>query len=85
MSGFVRRSRDQLYHSLTDDVNFSGSRRVDGCVRVSTFSVAVVGPQVLLTKFPLPRNVLWYQDHSFAFCVKAETWKPNHAPGLDSE
>ncbi len=80
MSGFVRRSRDQLYHSLTAEVNLSGRRRVDGWVRVSTFSIAVVGPQVLLTKFPLPRNVLWYQDHSFASCVNAETWKPKKPP-----
>ncbi|GAA1223779.1 hypothetical protein GCM10009578_078010 [Streptomyces rhizosphaericus] len=30
MSGFFRRSFDQLYHSLTDEVKVAGSALVDG-------------------------------------------------------
>ncbi len=30
MSGFCRRSLDQLYHSLTDEVNVAGRFVVDG-------------------------------------------------------
>jgi len=56
MSGLVRRLRLQLYHSLSDEVNIPGRWPVDGWVRWSVCRVAVVGPQVLVAKFPLPRN-----------------------------
>ena len=80
MFGFCRRSLDQLYHSLTDEVNVAGRFVVDGCVRSSTFRTAVVGPQVLVLKLPLPRNGLWYHGQVAALVVKAETWKPIQAP-----
>lgn len=58
MSGLLRRSLLQLYHSLTDEVNVAGRCVVEGWVRSSTRSTALVGPQVLERKFPLPRNWL---------------------------
>ena len=80
MFGFWRRSLCQLYHSLTDEVNVSGRFLVAGLVWSSTRRTAVVGPQVLDTKSPLPRNWLWYQLQLCASVVKAETWKPIQAP-----
>lgn len=58
MFPLARRSFDQPYHSLTAEVNVAGSPVVEGCVRSSVRSTAVVGPQVLVLKFPLPRNWL---------------------------
>src|SRR2546423_1574552 len=80
MFGFCRRSLVQLYHSLTDELITAGRCRVDGCVRFSMFRIAASGPHVLFRKLPPPRNVLWYQDHSFAFVVNAETWNPKNPP-----
>ncbi len=58
MFWLVRRSFDQLYHSLTDEVNVAGSPVVEGWVRSSVLSTDVVGPQVFDRKLPLPRNWL---------------------------
>ena len=44
--------------------------------------VTGVGPQVLETKAPVPRKVLWYHDHVWGSVLKAETWKPIQAPPL---
>jgi hypothetical protein len=49
-------------------------------VRSSVRRTAVVGPQVLDLKFPLPRNCWWYQGQFCASVVNAETWKPSQPP-----
>ena len=75
VSGFRCRPFDRLYHSLTDEVTVAARLLVAGCVRSSVRRTAVVGPQVLDLKSPLPRNCWWYQGHRCASGVKAETWK----------
>jgi hypothetical protein len=80
MSELARRSLDQPYHSLTEEVNVAGRPAVEGCVLSSVRSTAVVGPQVLVRKFPLPRKVLWYQGQEPASVVNAEEWKPIQPP-----
>jgi hypothetical protein len=58
MFEFCRRSLLHEYHSLTEDWIVAGRPAVDGWLRSSIFSVSAVGPQVLVWKFPEPRNVL---------------------------
>lgn len=61
-------------------MNVAGRPVAEGCVLSSVRSTAVVGPQVLVLKFPLPRNALWYQGQDPALVVNAEEWKPIQPP-----
>lgn len=58
MDGLDRRLFDQLYHSLTAEVHVVGRPAATGWAAFSVRTRAVVGPQVLERKFPLPRNWL---------------------------
>src|SRR5260221_4881704 len=84
MSGFCRRSFSQRYHSFGEDLKVPGRWRVAGCLRSSTRRIADVGLQVLLTYWPDPRKVLWYQSQFAGYAegvnAKPAKWKPIQAP-----
>src|SRR6202012_1672937 len=84
ISGFWRRSFSQRYHSFGCDFQSVGRPFMAGCFLSSTRKMADVGRQVLLTYWPEPRKVLWYQSQlagtSDGVKANAEKWKPIQPP-----